>query len=146
MNESYNALNGEDNENILSILSVLISNLSKIREYDNSVDDILERLDSCKIELKDISYTLESMASSNEFSIQEYERCEQRLSLIRGLKRKYGSSIEDIKEQLAEMQEEYDFLSDGEEKVKEYEAQKKELIKELYKNTQMQKSRKSACR
>lgn len=137
LNESYNALNGEDNENILSILSVLISNLSKIREYDNSVDDILERLDSCKIELKDISYTLESMANSNEFSIQEYERCEQRLTLIRGLKRKYGSSIEDIKEQLAEMQEEYDFLSDGEEKVKEYEAQKKELIKELYKNTQM---------
>ncbi|MDE5756653.1 MAG: DNA repair protein RecN [Clostridia bacterium] len=137
LNESYNALNGDESENILSILSFLISNLAKIREYDASIDGIIERLDSCKIELKDLAYTLENMAQSNDFSMQEYERCEERLMLIRGLKRKYGNSIEEIKKNLKEMQEEYDFLSDGEEKVKEYEAQKQELIKKLYKNTQI---------
>ncbi|MDE5654037.1 MAG: AAA family ATPase, partial [Clostridia bacterium] len=107
LNECYYALNGDDGDNVLSILSVLISNLSKIREYDNNVDEIIDRIDSCKIELKDLAYSLEDMASSNEFSVQEYERCEQRLSLIRSLKRKYGSSIQEIKERLSEMQEEY---------------------------------------
>ncbi|MDE6472427.1 MAG: DNA repair protein RecN [Clostridia bacterium] len=136
LNECYYALNGDDSDNVLSILSGLISNLSKIREYDNNVDEIIDRIDSCKIELKDLAYSLEDMASSNEFSVQEYERCEQRLSLIRSLKRKYGSSIQEIKERLSEMQEEYDFLSEGEEKVKEYEAQKNDLIKKLYLNTQ----------
>ena len=137
LNECYNALNGDENENILSILSFLISNLAKIREYDGNIEDLIERLDSCKIELKDISYTLESMAQSNDFSIQEFEKCEQRLSLIRSLKRKYGNSIEEIKENLSQMQEEYDFLADGEEKVREYEAQKGQLIKKLYDNTQL---------
>ncbi|MDE6474323.1 MAG: DNA repair protein RecN [Clostridia bacterium] len=136
LNECYYALNGDDGSNILSVLSFIISNLSKIREYDDNIDGIVERLDSCKIELKDIAYTLENMAQSNDFSLQEYERCEQRLSLIRSLKRKYGNSIEEIKENLNQMQEEYDFLSDGEEKVREYQEQKSQLIKELYKNTQ----------
>ncbi len=136
LNECYNALNGDENENVLSILSFLISNLTKIREYDDNVEILVDRLDSCKIELKDIAYTLESMAQSNDFSLQEYERCEQRLSLIRSLKRKYGNSIEEIKANFDQMQEEYDFLSDGEEKVKEYQEHKSQLIKKLYKNTQ----------
>ncbi|MDE6275492.1 MAG: DNA repair protein RecN [Clostridia bacterium] len=135
LNECYNALNGDENENILSILGFLISNLAKIKEYDESIGGIIDRIDSCKIELKDIAYTLENMAQSNDFSMQEYERCEQRLALIRSLKRKYGNSIEEIKETLNQMQEEYDFFADGEEKVKEYESQKAELLKKLYKNT-----------
>ncbi len=136
LNECYNALNGDDGDNILSILSFLISNLSKIREYDDNIEDIVERLDSCRIDLKDIAYTLENMAQSNDFSLEEYERCEQRLSLIRSLKRKYGNSIEEIKENLNQMQEEYNFFSEGEDKVREYQAQKSQLIKELYQNTQ----------
>ena len=135
LNECYNALNGDDSQNVLSILSDLLSSISKIREYDENIEGIIERIDSCKIELKDVAYTLEGMANSNDFSMQEYERCEQRLSLIRSLKRKYGNSIEEIKENLANMQDEYDFLSDGEEKVKEYEAQKIVLLKKLYDNT-----------
>ncbi|MDE6211633.1 MAG: DNA repair protein RecN [Clostridia bacterium] len=135
LNECYNALNGDENDNILSILSFLISNLAKIREYDENIENIVERLDSCKIELKDIAYTLDNMAQSNDFSLEEYERCEQRLSLIRSLKRKYGNSIEEILENLKQMQEEYDFLSDGEEKVKEYQEQKSQIIKKLYQNT-----------
>jgi len=136
LNECYNALNGDDGDNILSILSFLISNLSKIREYEDNIEDIVERLDSCRIDLKDIAYTLENMAQSNDFSLEEYERCEQRLSLIRSLKRKYGNSIEEIKENLNQMQEEYNFFSEGEDKVREYQAQKSQLIKELYQNTQ----------
>ncbi|MDE6605696.1 MAG: DNA repair protein RecN [Clostridia bacterium] len=135
LNECYNALNGDENDNILSILSYLISNLTKIREYDENIENLVERLDSCKIELKDIAYTLDNMAQSNDFSLEEYERCEQRLSLIRSLKRKYGDSIEEILENLKQMQEEYDFLSDGEEKVKEYQEQKSQIIKKLYQNT-----------
>lgn len=136
LNDCYGALNGDDSENVLSILSYLIANLSKLREYDEDFDGIIDRLDSCKIELKDIAYTLENMVQSNDFSMQEYERCEQRLSVIRNLKRKYGNSIEEIKDNLNQMQEDYDFYADGEEKVKEYETQKAQLIKKLYKNTQ----------
>lgn len=135
LNEAYNMLNGDDNENILSILGYTISSLSKLSEFDEEIKSYLERLDSCKEELKDLGYTIANMARNNEFSIEEYEACEERLSLIRSLKRKYGGSIEEINEYLAKIQEEYDFLADGEEKVRELEESKRKLLKDLYENT-----------
>ncbi|MDE6758226.1 MAG: DNA repair protein RecN [Clostridia bacterium] len=136
LNECNNLINGEDNENILSALTYAISQLTKISNYDNSVEELLERLESCKIELKDISSILVDMAENNQFDIQQYEYCEQRIALIRSLKRKYGNSVEEITNYLNDIQEEYDFLADGEEKVKEYEEEKGVLLNKLYKSTQ----------
>ncbi|MDE5549005.1 MAG: AAA family ATPase [Clostridia bacterium] len=82
LNQCNNIINGDDNENVLSVLSYAISQLSKIANFDNSVEDILERLDSCKIELKDIASTIVDMAENNQFDIQQYEYCEQRIALI----------------------------------------------------------------
>ena len=135
LNECYNLINGDENENVLSALSYSISQLGKISNYENSIEDILERLESCKIELKDISASLVDMADNNQFDMQQYEYCEQRIALIRSLKRKYGNSIEEINAYLKDLQEEYDFLSDGEEKVKEYEEDKANLVIKLYENT-----------
>ena len=137
LNQCYNALNGEDVENILSMLGYVKSDLSKISQFDDSIDALIERIESCKIELKDICYTIADMAQSNEFNPQEYEHCENRLSEIRGLKRKYGATLSDVNAYLEQIQEEYDFLSDGEEKVKQYESEKLSLLKELYQNTKL---------
>jgi len=135
LNESYNILNGDSDENLLSMLNYMISQLAKISSYDDRIDETLERLDACKIELKDLSALLSDIAESNEFDMQEYEQCQQRLDTIRTLKRKYGNSIEDINDYLTKIREEYDFLTDGEDKVKEYEKQKVLLIKQLYENS-----------
>lgn len=137
LNQCYNALNGEDVENILSMLGYVKSDLSKISQFDDSIDSLIERIESCKIELKDICYTIADMAQSNEFNPQEYEHCENRLSVIRGLKRKYGATVADVNAYLEQIQEEYEFLSDGEEKVKQYESEKESLLKELYQNTKL---------
>ncbi|MBD5086066.1 MAG: DNA repair protein RecN [Clostridiales bacterium] len=135
LNECNNLINGDDNGNVLSALSYTISQLTKISSYDKSVEEVLERLESCKIELKDIDSTIVDMAENNQFDIQQYEYCEQRLALIRSLKRKYGNSIEEINNYLKEIEEEYDFLADGEEKVKQYEEEKRILTKKLYEST-----------
>lgn len=135
LNESYTILNGDDSQNILSLLSYSISQLSKIANFDQNINDLVERLDSAKTELKDIASTLEDIAENSEFNMQEYEQCEQRLALIRSLKRKYGSTVEEIDNYLKDIKEQYDFLSDGEEKVKEYEEDKRILLKKLYDNS-----------
>ncbi len=136
LNESYNILNGDESENILSMLGYVTSSLFKLHEFDETFGELAERLESCKIEIKDVCYTLNDIAQSSEFNMSEYEACEERLTTIRSLKRKYGDSIEEIYNYLDKIQEEYDFLADGEEKVKEYEEMKLELLKSLYDNTQ----------
>lgn len=136
LSEAYSIFNGDENENILSMLGYVISNLHKLNEFDEAFGELAERLESCKIEMKDVCYTLNDYAQNSSFNMQEYEACEDRLATIRGLKRKYGDSIEKINEYLSKIQEEYDFLADGEEKVKEYELKKQELRKKLYDNTQ----------
>ncbi len=136
LNESYNILNGDESENILSMLGYVTSSLFKLHEFDETFGELAERLESCKIEIKDVCYTLNDIAQSSEFNMSEYEACEERLTTIRSLKRKYGDSIEEIYNYLDKIQEEYDFLADGEEKVKEYEEMKLDLLKSLYDNTQ----------
>lgn len=135
LNESYNILNGDNEQNILSLLNYSISQLSKVSNYDEKINDIVERLDSSKTELKDIASTIEDIAESSEFNMQEYEQCEQRLALIRSIKRKYGNSVSEINEFLNEIKEQYEFLSEGEEKVKQYEEDKSLLLSKLYDNS-----------
>lgn len=135
LNESYNLLNGDNDQNILSLINYSISQLSKVSNYDEKINDIVERLDSSKTELKDIASTIEDIAESSEFNIHEYEQCEQRLALIRSIKRKYGNSVSEINEFLSEIKEQYEFLSEGEEKVKQYEEDKTLLLTKLYDNS-----------
>jgi DNA repair protein RecN (Recombination protein N) len=135
LNECNNLLNGDDSENLLSGLSYAISQLSKIAGYESNLDEIIERLESCKIEIKDISETLVDMAEDKRFDMRQYEECEQRIALIRSLKRKYGNSVDEINSYLEDIREEYEFLSDGEEKVKEYEEEKRNLLDKLYKSS-----------
>ena len=85
--------------------------------------------------IKDISETLVNMAEDNRFDMRQYEECEQRIALIRSLKRKYGNSVDEINSYLEDIREEYEFLSDGEEKVKEYEEEKHNLLDKLYKSS-----------
>ncbi|MDE5617006.1 MAG: DNA repair protein RecN, partial [Clostridia bacterium] len=132
LSECYNLLNGDEIENLLSVLSYTISQLSKISGYDNSYEELLDRLESCKIEIKDIATTVADMAENNHFDMHQYEECEQRIALIRSLKRKYGNTVEEINAYLKDIQDEYEFLSDGEQKVQEYEEEKRDLIEKLY--------------
>ncbi|MDE6189650.1 MAG: DNA repair protein RecN [Clostridia bacterium] len=135
LNECNNLLNGDD-ENALSILSYVINALSRLTDFESGAEELVERLESCKIELKDVASTLVALAENNRFDLRQYEECEARITLIRSLKRKYGNSIEEIKAYLQDIQAEYDFLSDGEEKVKEYEEEKRVLLKKLYDSAQ----------
>lgn len=135
LNECYSVVDGDENENIISLINHCISQLGKISSFDSQIEELRERLDSTKIELKDIASSLSDIAEGSEFNMREYEECEQRIALIRSIKRKYGNTVEEINAFLNNIKEQYEFLSEGEEKVQEYENEKENLIKKLYKNT-----------
>lgn len=143
---SYNALNGED-ENIVTLLNTTIHELNKVAQYDNRIDNLIERLDSAKIELKDVSSTILDIAEECDFNPEEYDRIEKRIAKIRLIKKKYGSTLSEIDAYLQEIKEKYDFLVNGEDKVEELEEKKKDLFNKLYKNAlELSKNRKTIAK
>lgn len=113
LSTAYNLI-AQDEGSVLERLSVATKELEKISDDVKEIDEYLERIDGCTSELKDLASSLQDLAESCEFDGQQYEYIEQRLDLIRRLKKKYGSSIEEILQYKDKLQEEYDFYCDGE--------------------------------
>lgn len=113
LSTAYNLI-AQDEGSVLERLSIATKELEKISDDVSEIDEYLERIDGCTSELKDLASSLQDLAESCEFDGQQYEYIEQRLDLIRRLKKKYGSSIEEILQYKDKLQEEYDFYCDGE--------------------------------
>ena len=118
--------------------------LDSVSGYDSSLQDLLSRVDSAKIELEDINYSITDKLSSMEFDDGELERLDSRLETIKRLKKKYGETIEDVLSYLNKIKTDYDNLLFGEEKLsklsKEYDVVKKELYSKCEELSKLRKS------
>ncbi len=104
---TYWALSGEDNS-ILEVLGKLSYNLSRIKEFDNSMAQDEENFYGSIENLKDVAYNLRNYSDSLVDNPQRLDEINERLSLIQKLKRKYGDIFEaheKLKNELKELQE-----------------------------------------
>lgn len=113
-------------------LFVAINALSQIKDNDQSLCDLYNRLNSCSIELEDISESLKDYAENLTFDQNELNEIDLRLDLIKMLKKKYGSSIEDIRAFLESSKSQLDDLLNCEEKLQKLESAKKDIVEKLY--------------
>ena len=70
--------------------------LGNIASLDENFAELSNRLETLEIEAKDISETLETKINEFDFNEYEFQKIDERLDLIKSLKRKYGSTIEEI--------------------------------------------------
>lgn len=96
--ENLTIADGEINQNGIDSIGQAIRALEKIEGIDKQYDATLENLRSISYELEEIARDLASMTQENEFNEREREETEARLDLIYSLKRKYGNTIEEIKQ------------------------------------------------
>ena len=118
---SYQALY-EKEDSILSILSLLAKDMDKGVNIDPNLDHYKKQLESSRLQLEDLALELRDYYSHIKLDPQRLEEVEERLQLIRRLKKKYGSSIDGIisfKEELS--QKEYQ-LTQKKEELKKIEA------------------------
>lgn len=101
--------------------------MAGVAEFGDDYSAVADRLDSVEAELRDIADTLSDMADGLEFDGEEAKRVEDRLDLIRTLKKKYGADIEGILAFRAKAGEEYEMLCDGEELAEKLNARIQEL-------------------
>lgn len=146
---SLGAINGDGGvSDSISAARRLMANVS---EYGDDYSSVSDRLDAVLAELQDIADMLSDMADGLEFDEADARRVEDRLDLIRNLKKKYGATVEEILAFRAKAGEEYDLLSDSEavaEKLtKRLEELDESIFGECVKLTELRKnSAESFCR
>jgi len=127
MQEALNALTLE--MGALDAIRTASRAISSVSKLDESYEKISERLEDLGAEVEDVSESLSNFADGLYFDQNEAEMVEERLDLIRSLKRKYGANIEEIQAYYEACCDEFDLLSDSEEKYAD-------LNKELLKNNE----------
>jgi DNA repair protein RecN (Recombination protein N) len=95
--ESYQTLY-EKEDAVLSNISQCIKKLEKGIEVDRRLSTIRDAISSAQVELEEAALDLRDFQKSITIDPNRLEAVEERLQLINRLKRKYGSTIEEIRE------------------------------------------------
>ncbi|MBO4323480.1 MAG: DNA repair protein RecN [Clostridia bacterium] len=108
-----------------------LKNLGKIVNFDDKYFELKERLLSLSRELSDISDVSGEYLSDCNFDPSEADEVEDRLDLIKSLKRKYGADFNEIRNFLQRAKEEYEKIINFDFEYETVTAKRAELIKKL---------------
>ncbi len=118
----------EDSEAVLSRIKEAADALHSLAAFGEEYEALAKRCDSAYYEIEEIGYELAKKAEQGDFDPVRAEKVETRLDLIRRMERKYGSSIAEILDEQAKMQEEYDRYVSLDSDVAEMAAEHKKLL------------------
>lgn len=107
----------------VEILQDSVHKLAELHGIDTRLKDFQALLETLLYQLQDMKTDIRSYRDSIEFNDDEINHIEERLDVISKLKRKYGSTIEDIFAFQKETQQIYDTLINSENIALELEAQ-----------------------
>ena len=138
--ETDNALSGDDT-GIVVQLKTAVNALRSIEKVLPAADDLSQRMDSCYIELKDISQDISSLLEDVEFDPAELDSVNNRLDRIYDLQKKYHcETVEELlqqreqqKQQLSDIENSDEALADLQAKVQQQEQQCQKLADSLTK-------------
>ena len=132
LNNAYQELNSNYSSSVDESLKKASVSLNSISQYDNSLVELVERLNSIRYDLQDISETLKQINDQNSFDQARFDEIDSRLDLIKSLKKKYGNSTEQIAEFLQESKLKYDEIVNSEELLNKLNKQLSQLKIDLY--------------
>ena len=131
ISESLNIANNLIEENGIDNISMAIRALEKIESFDKKYEDTSSNLKNIYYELQEISREISSYKEESYFDEDKREFIEERLDLIRSLKRKYGNTIEEILQYKDEIKNELEKIENLEEYNIKLRNKKDELEKKL---------------
>ncbi len=127
---AYAALYGGESGTTFDLLKTAQRALSDICRFDSKISESFDRLEGIIAETEDIAGDIGSCLSKTDFSMAELDRIEERLDLINNLKRKYGSTIEEILDFAQSAEQQATLIEKSDEHL---ESLKKEYAKQLSK-------------
>ncbi len=107
--------------------------LGTISNYSQEYANLFERIDNLYAELSDISDAVASALDNFDFSEYDLDRVNERLSEIKKLKTKYGTTFEDINAFLTSAQDEIEQITHFDELAEQYLNDKEIISSQIYK-------------
>lgn len=126
-----NLLDGYDSQSVSASIKNSVSLLNTISSFDDDIQPIADRLDSCKVEITDISETLADMLERLDFDSRSADKIEERLEAVRSILRKYGGSFESLQKFYDEAKKEANIFANAAERVEELEIEIGKAAKKL---------------
>ena len=117
-------------ESVIDLIGQVSRNLSELARLDPSLDPNRESVDALTHQVEELARALRSHRDGIEHSADRLQEVEERLGLINSLKRKYGSTIEEILAFGERVSQELDTLHHAEERVEELKSREIELRKQ----------------
>lgn len=106
--------------------------LSEIHSFSPDYAALLERLENVVAETEDIHDSLSTLTENLSWNEEEANLIEERLDLIRSLKKKYGETVDKIYDYLDSVREEYDLLTHCNEEFSKLSLQLKKNLTKIY--------------
>ncbi len=128
---AYGALYGGDEGTACDLLRQAVRAISAVAQFDPTLSESLNRLSGVVAETEDIASDIGDLLSKSDFSMAELDRIEERLDLISTLKRKYGSTIEEINSFAANAAEQADKIEKSDERLNELEITRNTILLKL---------------
>ena len=131
-----NALSAEQN----GVIESLRSSLSALHSIENvypGVIDLLQRIDSSYIDLKDIAHEISDMLESVDFNPAELDQVNSRLDRIYELEKKYHvDSVEALIEKRDNLQQQLQAIENGDESLDEIKSRLKQQEAQAHKEAE----------
>ena len=116
---------------ITNMIKSAINNLSTALNFDSDLENEKERLYSCKYELEDIISNISDKRSAIHYSEEELDTLNDRLTFIKDLERKYGTTITDILETKINLEKRLNLLQNAEEELSRLSLEKSHILSEI---------------
>ncbi|AEV68633.1 DNA repair protein RecN [Acetivibrio clariflavus] len=114
------------------IIGEAVSVMNDISKLDQKYAAVTKRLESLSFEVEDIVAEIRSSRDEIDYDQEMLDQIEERLDLIYKLKKKYGDSIEKIKEYMERAQQELKEILNNEELVNKLKDDLKKVNDELF--------------
>lgn len=131
LSDAKRILDGYDAQSVSASIKNCSSLLSSISSYDDDIAPLTDRLDSAKVEIADISDTLEDMLERLDFDARSAEKVEERLEVVRTILHKYGGSYDALQKFYQNASEEANMLANASETVEKLEKEIKSAQKQI---------------
>jgi DNA repair protein RecN (Recombination protein N) len=128
INASADLISGE--AGVIRNLKKAENSLARICDIDQNLSSTLDAIREALYSLEDSSSTLRDYRNSIDFSPERINIVEERLSLIQGLKKKYGDSVEEILTYAEKAKQELESITSGDELLENLKAAEKKIVAE----------------
>ncbi|MGM9564748.1 DNA repair protein RecN [Evtepia sp.] len=144
---AYGAVFGdEDRDGAASLLAEAESAVARVADFSGELSQLSESLADLRYAAEDTAERLRDLRDSFEFSPHELDEVESRLDLLYRLKKKYGSTTQEMLEYLERSRAELDRIEMAEDTILKLEKKRAKLLEKVKKRAEeLSKKRQAAA-